>query len=111
MHPLIALNGITKVFVTDDVETHALSNISLTIEQPRTYGYHGQFAHFIESFRAGVAPRQTLADGVIDNAVIDAAYRSMTTGRWELIDLSGLTAPPAEIVTDAYHRPAEREAR
>lgn len=81
------------------------------LDEPRTYGYHGQFAHFIESFRAGVAPRQTLADGVIDNAVIDAAYRSMTTGRWEPIDLSGLTAPPAEIVTDAYHRPAEREAR
>jgi putative ABC transport system ATP-binding protein len=31
MHPLIALNGITKVFVTDDVETHALSDVSFTI--------------------------------------------------------------------------------
>jgi putative ABC transport system ATP-binding protein len=33
MQPLITLNGITKVFVTDDVETHALSNISMTIER------------------------------------------------------------------------------
>src|SRR6187200_784078 len=33
MSSLISLNGITKVFVTDDVETHALSNISLTIER------------------------------------------------------------------------------
>ncbi|HEX7941212.1 MAG TPA: ABC transporter ATP-binding protein [Gemmatimonadaceae bacterium] len=33
MDSLIALNGITKVFVTDDVETHALSDISLTIER------------------------------------------------------------------------------
>jgi putative ABC transport system ATP-binding protein len=33
MEPLIALNGITKMFVTDDVETHALSNISLTIDR------------------------------------------------------------------------------
>jgi putative ABC transport system ATP-binding protein len=31
MDPLIVLNGITKVFVTDDVETHALSDVSLTI--------------------------------------------------------------------------------
>ena len=31
MNPLIALNDISKVFVTDDVETHALSEITLTI--------------------------------------------------------------------------------
>jgi putative ABC transport system ATP-binding protein len=31
MNPLIALQGITKVFVTDDVETHALSDITLDI--------------------------------------------------------------------------------
>jgi len=33
MNPLIALNDISKVFVTDDVETHALSQITLTIER------------------------------------------------------------------------------
>ena len=33
MEPLIALNGITKVFVTDDVETYALSDITLTIDR------------------------------------------------------------------------------
>ena len=33
MSSLISLNGITKVFVADDVETHALSDISLTIER------------------------------------------------------------------------------
>jgi putative ABC transport system ATP-binding protein len=33
MNPLIALNDISKVFVTDDVETHALSEITLTIER------------------------------------------------------------------------------
>ncbi len=31
MDPLIALHGITKVFVADDVETHALADVSLTI--------------------------------------------------------------------------------
>ena len=33
MDSLITLDGITKMFVTDDVETHALSDISLTIER------------------------------------------------------------------------------
>ncbi len=33
MDPLIELRGITKVFVTDEVETHALSNITLTIDR------------------------------------------------------------------------------
>jgi len=31
MNPLIAMNDVSKVFVTDDVETHALSEITLTI--------------------------------------------------------------------------------
>src|ERR671922_1120028 len=29
--PLISLNGVTKVFLTDEVETHALSGIHLDI--------------------------------------------------------------------------------
>ena len=33
MTPLITLEGIKKVFFTDEVETHALSEIHLTIDQ------------------------------------------------------------------------------
>lgn len=58
------------------------------LDEPWAYGYHGQFDHFIESYRAGVAPIQTLADGVIDNSIIDAGYRSMESGVWEPIDLT-----------------------
>jgi predicted dehydrogenase len=61
-------------------------------DEPWTYGYRDEFAHFIECFAAGRTPRQTLRDGVIDNAVIDAAYRSMTSGTWEAIDI-----PPAAL--------------
>lgn len=60
------------------------------LDEPWAYGYHGQFDHFIASYRAGVAPRQTLLDGAIDNAVIDAGYRSMTSGVWEPIELAPL---------------------
>ena len=31
VHPLIRLAGVTKVFLTDEVETHALSGIHLDI--------------------------------------------------------------------------------
>jgi putative ABC transport system ATP-binding protein len=31
--PLVRLTGLTKVFCTDEVETHALSNVHLTIEK------------------------------------------------------------------------------
>ncbi|MAT18797.1 MAG: hypothetical protein CMF56_09580 [Leifsonia sp.] len=59
-------------------------------DEPWTYGYHAEMAHFVESFLAGRAPRQTLTDGYIDNAVIDAAYRAIESGTWESIDLSAL---------------------
>ena len=31
-HPLILLEGLSKVFYTEEVETHALSNINLAIQ-------------------------------------------------------------------------------
>lgn len=64
--------------------------ITPVLDEPMAYGYHGQFDHFVQAFRAGVEPRQTLRDGVIDNLVIDAGYRSMASGHWEPIDLSDL---------------------
>ncbi len=42
------------------------------------------------AYRAGVEPRQTFADGYIDNAIIDAAYRSMEVGTWVPVDMSAI---------------------
>ncbi|TDC50367.1 Gfo/Idh/MocA family oxidoreductase [Jiangella ureilytica] len=56
-------------------------------DEPWTYGYHAELAHFIDCYRRGESPRQTLRDGVIDNAVIDAGYRSMTSRAWEPVTL------------------------
>jgi predicted dehydrogenase len=36
--------------------------------------------HVIEAFRAGTPPRETFEDGVLVNAILDAAYRSMKSG-------------------------------
>lgn len=60
------------------------------LEEAWAYGYHGQFDHFVEAYRAGVAPRQTLRDGVVDGYVIDAGYRSMASRGWEPITLPDL---------------------
>jgi predicted dehydrogenase len=56
-------------------------------DEPWTYGYHAELAHFVDCFRRGVTPRQTLLDGVIDNAVVDAGYRSMASRTWEPVTL------------------------
>ena len=60
-------------------------------DEPWTYGYEAELRHFVECLAAGVSPRQTFFDGVVDNAVIDTAYRSITSRQWEPVVL------PAEV--------------
>jgi predicted dehydrogenase len=60
--------------------------ISPAADEQWNYGYHGELDHFIHAYIAGEEPAQTLRDGVIDNSVVDAAYRSMESGHWEPIE-------------------------
>jgi predicted dehydrogenase len=43
-------------------------------------------ADVVTAFREGRAPRETFADGLIVNRILDAAYRSIASGQWESID-------------------------
>jgi predicted dehydrogenase len=52
-------------------------------DEPRVAGYDEQFRHFVEAYRAGTVPRETFEDGYVVNTIVDAAYRSMRSGRWE----------------------------
>lgn len=52
-----------------------------------THGHDAMMQHMVERFRAGQAPRETFVDGYVVNAVIDAGYRSMKSGRWESVML------------------------
>lgn len=61
--------------------------LNTVLDEPIAYGYHGEFDHFVHCYRAGVAPRQTLRDGVIDAAIVDAGYRSMQSRNWEPVVL------------------------
>jgi len=52
-------------------------------DEVHVHGHDAMMADVVESFRAGRAPRETFRDGYIVNVVLDAAYRSILSGRWE----------------------------
>ncbi len=53
--------------------------------ETRVAGYDEQFRHFVACYRDGSTPRETFEDGYVVNAIIDAAYRAMRSGRWEAV--------------------------
>jgi predicted dehydrogenase len=56
-------------------------------EEAFVYGYQAEMKHFVECVRDGSTPRETYHDGYVVNTIIDAAYRSSKSRRWESIDL------------------------
>jgi predicted dehydrogenase len=50
------------------------------------HGHDAMMADVVTAFREGRAPRETFADGLIVNRILDAAYRSIASGQWESID-------------------------
>ena len=50
-------------------------------------GYVDMFTDMFEALESGRAPRETFYDGYVVNAVMDAAYGSAKSGRWEPVDL------------------------
>ena len=46
-------------------------------------GYVDMFTDMFDALEAGRAPRETFHDGLVVNAVMDAAYRSAASRRWE----------------------------
>lgn len=53
------------------------------VDEAWIYGYAGEMRHFIECVAQGRRPREDFRDGYIVNVILDAAYRSMETRRWE----------------------------
>jgi predicted dehydrogenase len=50
-------------------------------------GYIHMFRDMLDSWEAGRDPMETFYDGCVVNAVIDACYKSMRSGRWEPVQL------------------------
>lgn len=54
-------------------------------EEAFVYGYQAEMKHFVDCVRDGTTPRETYRDGYVVNTIIDAAYRSSDSRRWEAI--------------------------
>jgi predicted dehydrogenase len=54
-------------------------------DETHVHGHDAMMQHVVEAFRSGSEARETFADGFAVNAIIDAAYRSMASGRWESV--------------------------
>jgi len=50
-------------------------------------GYVHMFQDMLDAREAGRAPMETFYDGYVVNAIIDACYQSMKSGRWEPVEL------------------------
>ena len=49
------------------------------------HGHDAMMADVVTAFRDGRPPRETFEDGLIVNQILDAAYRSIQSGRWESV--------------------------
>jgi len=61
-------------------------------DEARVYGYHEEMRHFTQCFVEGKQPREDFVDGYIVNCVLDAAYRSMKSGRWDPVQVDSKLA-------------------
>jgi predicted dehydrogenase len=61
-------------------------------DEARVYGYHEEMRHFVECFVEGKQPRENFTDGYVVNCVLDAAYGSMKSGRWEPVEVDSAVA-------------------
>lgn len=55
------------------------------VDEAWTYGYAAEMRHFLECVARGQRPRETFHDGYAVNTILDAAYRSMQSKRWEQV--------------------------
>ncbi len=56
-------------------------------EEAMVYGYQEEMKHFVDCVREGKTPRETFEDGYIVNAILEAGYISMKSGKWEKVEL------------------------
>jgi predicted dehydrogenase len=70
-------------------------------------GYTHMFRDMLDAWEAGREPMETFRDGYVVNAVIDACYRSMRSGKWEDVRL----VVPGKAPKRAPGRPQEVKTR
>jgi predicted dehydrogenase len=66
-----------------DVETGWIFPVP---DEVRVHGHDLMMADVVGAYAEGRAPQETFRDGFAVNAILDAAYRSMRSGRWEPVE-------------------------
>ena len=56
-------------------------------DEPGALGYRDMFTDVLTALEDGREPRETFYDGYIVNAIMDAAYRSIGSKKWESVEL------------------------
>lgn len=56
-------------------------------DEASALGYTEMFDDMLSAYEAGSPPRETFYDGYVVNAIVDAAYRSIPSKRWEPVQL------------------------
>ena len=56
-------------------------------DEPGALGYRDMFSDMLNSLDSNKAPMETFYDGYVVNAIMDAAYRSAQSKRWEPVEL------------------------
>ena len=56
-------------------------------DEASALGYTEMFDDMLSAYEAGSTPRETFYDGYVVNAIVDAAYRSIPSKRWEPVQL------------------------
>jgi predicted dehydrogenase len=77
-------------------------------------GYIHMFQDILDAREAGRAPMETFYDGYVVNAVIDACYKSMKSGRWEPVRLAEWRpgrSPTKKTPTGPARRRGDAEAK
>lgn len=66
-------------------------------------GYNNMFTDMFEAIEQGRAPQETFYDGYVVNAVIDAAYASAKSGKWEPVYLEDWRGEEATDTAITFH--------
>ncbi len=75
----------TDAYFSEKVE-HKQGWLFPTVQEYWRYGYYDEIRHFVECVREHKKPMLTFRDGLEVNRIIDKAYASSRSGKWEVLD-------------------------
>jgi len=82
----IFTSGVSREYVAEKAETDS-GWLFPVADEIGEFGYGDMFADMFDAIDHGRQPRETLYDGYVVNAIMDAALKSARTKQWEPVEL------------------------